>query len=156
MVEFQSYVRGYHAYMQRWSPVVGQALSIKREPANVHDVHAVAVYYETKLSGMYIPYNPVAPTLSAFLVRDVNKGFAEVTGEKVNRGALEIPCTYRLYGPKHYVDRLKAIVENWRSCWICILININIVSCMDRKRRGKQEVWSCGCDKLSAFGGKFV
>ena len=36
---------------------------------------------------------------TAFLRRDINKGFAEVTGDKVNRGAgygLEVPCTYRL------------------------------------------------------------
>ena len=41
VVEFQSYVRGYHAYMLSWSPVVGQALRLKREPANAHDAHAV-------------------------------------------------------------------------------------------------------------------
>jgi hypothetical protein len=83
--------------MQSWSPVLGQALSIKREPANAHDVHAVAVYYENQVVG-HVPYN-LAPTVSAFLRRDVNKGFAEVTGGNVNRGAgygLEIPCTYRL------------------------------------------------------------
>ena len=92
--------------MQSWSPVVGQALRLKREPSNAHDVHAVAVYYENQVVG-HVPYN-LAPTVSAFLRRDVNKGFAEVTGDKVNRGAgygLEIPCTYRLYGPKPYVDR---------------------------------------------------
>ena len=90
--------------------VVGQALTLKREPANAH---AVAVYYENQVVG-HVPYN-LAPTVSAFLRRD---GFAEVTGDKVNRGAgygLEIPCTYRLYGPKPYVDRMKDIVENWRS-----------------------------------------
>ena len=71
----------------------------------------VAVYYENQVVG-HVPYNLV----SAFLRRD--DGFAEVTGDKVNRGAgygLEILCTYRLYGPKPDVDRLKGIVENWRS-----------------------------------------
>ena len=32
--------------MQSFSPVVGQALRLKREPANAHDVHAIPVYYE--------------------------------------------------------------------------------------------------------------
>ena len=44
-----------------------------------------------------------SPYLSWFLARDVNKAFAEVTGENVNRGAgygLEIPCVHRGYGPK--------------------------------------------------------
>ena len=43
VIEFQSYVRGYHAYMESWTPVAGQALVLKREPTNSHDVNAVAV-----------------------------------------------------------------------------------------------------------------
>ena len=42
----------------------------------------------------------------------------QVTGNKVNRGAglgLEIPCAYRLYGPKVYCDRLKKILEESTS-----------------------------------------
>ena len=52
---------------------------------------------------------------SIFLRRDVNKAFAEVTGQKVNRGAgygLDIPCTYRLYGPPAYINRMKQLVES--------------------------------------------
>lgn len=52
-------------------------------------------------------------SLAGFLRRDVNKAFAEVTGQKVNRGAgygLEIPYTYRLYGPPAYVNRMQEIV----------------------------------------------
>ena len=40
----------------------------------------------------------LAPTVSQFLRRDNNKGSAQVTGSRVNRGAdhgLEIPCIYR-------------------------------------------------------------
>ena len=65
----------------------------------------------------HIPYN-LAPKISAFLRRDVNKAFAEVTGARVNRGAgygLEIPCIYRLYGPKSYVERMRVICEEWRA-----------------------------------------
>ena len=93
-----------------------RASSIKREPANILDGHAVAVCNESQVVG-HVPYN-LAPTISAFLKRDVNKAFAEVTGPKVNRGAgygLEIPCIYRLYGPKSYVERMKAICEDWRA-----------------------------------------
>ena len=58
----------------------------------------------------HVPYN-LAPAVSHFLRRDMNKGFAEVTGGKVNRGAgygLEVPC---IYGPKAYTDRMKELVE---------------------------------------------
>ena len=58
----------------------------------------------------HVPRN-LSPSLRLFqfLRRDVNKAFAEVTGQKVNRGAgygLEIPCTYRLYDPPAYVNRM--------------------------------------------------
>ena len=39
-----------------------------------------------------------------------SKGFAEVTREKLNRGAgygLEIPCVYRLYGEMELIDTLQ-------------------------------------------------
>ena len=42
----------------------------------------------------HVPYN-LAPSISLFLERDINKALAKVIGEKVNRGAgygLEIPC----------------------------------------------------------------
>ena len=42
---------------------------MKRELANAHDMHAVAVYYERQIIG-HVPYN-LAPTMSAFLRRDV-------------------------------------------------------------------------------------
>ena len=70
-----------------------------------------AVYYDDDVVGHIFPYN-LAPKVSAFLKRDVNKGFAEITG--MNRGAgygLEVPCVYRLYGPKVYVNKLKEFID---------------------------------------------
>ena len=114
--EIDSYVRGYHAYMDVWSPVIGETVLVKREPSNVKDRHAVAIFKEDAVVG-HVPYN-IAPRFSQFLRRDVNKAFAEVTGEKVNRGAgygLEIPCVYRLYGPKVYIDRMKELIDSLRA-----------------------------------------
>ena len=60
------------------------------------------IYIPIVIGQGHVPYNLV-PTVS---------GFAEVTRDKVNRGTRysvesEIPCIYRLYGPKlySYVDR---------------------------------------------------
>ncbi len=111
VLEIHSYVRGYHAYMDIWTPVEGEVLLVKREPTNFKDRHAVAVFKDDAIVG-HVPYN-IAPRLSQFLRRDVNKAFAEVTGEKINRGAgygLEIPCVYRLYGPKVYMDTMKEVI----------------------------------------------
>ena len=69
-----------------------------------------AVYYDNDVVG-HIPYN-LAPKVSAFLKRDVDKGFAEITG--MNHGAgygLEVTCVYRLYGPKVYVNKLKEFID---------------------------------------------
>ena len=108
------YIRGYHAYLDTWTPVVGETLfsRLKREPSNEKDSSAVAVMKEDIIVG-HVPYN-IASVIFQFLRRDCNKGFVEVTGSKVNRGAgygLEIPSTYRLYGPRPYTDRVQQIAD---------------------------------------------
>ena len=69
-------------------------------------------FLNTHLRWFQVPFN-LASRLYYFLQRDVNKAFVQVTGEKVNRGeghGLEVPCVYRLYGPKVYIDRMKELV----------------------------------------------
>ena len=91
--EFNSYVRGYHAYQDLWSPQLGDVLPIEREPTNHEDKFAVTVKLEGHVVG-HFPFN-IAPTISHFLNR--NKGTVEVTGKRINRGAgygLELPCKY--------------------------------------------------------------
>ena len=115
-LEINSFVRGYHAYIDVWNPVQGEVLLVKREPTNCIDPNAVAVCKEDIVVG-HVP-NSVAKTLSQFLRRDFNKAFAEITGDKVNRRAgygLEIPCIYRLYGPRVYIEKIKELVERLRS-----------------------------------------
>ena len=116
VLEICSYVRGYHAYMDIWTPIEGQTLLVRREPTNSEDNNAVGVFLEDVIVG-HVPRN-LAPRFSQFLRRDVNKAFAEVTGEKVNRGGgygLEVPCVYRLYGPKVYLEKMKQLVNSLRT-----------------------------------------
>ena len=113
VLRISSYVRGYHAYMEVWTPVQDEMLLLKREPTNVADRNAVAVFKEDQVVG-HVPFN-LAPSISLFLKRDINKAFAKVVGEKVNRGAgygLEILCVYHLYGRKPYVDKMKELVDS--------------------------------------------
>ena len=113
LLQISSYVRGYHAYMELWTPVQDEMLILKREPTNVADKNAVAVYKEDQVVG-HVPFN-LAPSISLFLKRDIKKAFAKVVGEKVNRVAgygLEIPCIYHLYGPKPYVDKMKELMDS--------------------------------------------
>lgn len=111
-----SYIRGYHAYQDVWSPFTGEVLPFEREPDNPEDVHAVAIKRAGRIVG-HVPFN-LAPTVSAFLRRSRNKCLVEVRGSKVNRGGgygLEIPCEYHFIGPKDYIDKLDKICKNLQS-----------------------------------------
>jgi hypothetical protein len=76
-------IRGYHAYIGLWTPTIGEVLLVKPEPTNEKDSNAVAVLKEDSIVG-HVPQN-LSLRLFHFLRRDVNKAFAEVTGQKVNR-----------------------------------------------------------------------
>ena len=57
-------------------------------------------------------------TVSQFLRRDVNKAFAQVTGDYVDRGTgygPEVPCIYRFYGPEPYLTS-----GNFKSCFLLL------------------------------------
>ena len=51
---------------------------MRREPGNLKDSNAVAVYFENSVVG-HVPYN-LSASLSHFLSREINKAFAEVVG----------------------------------------------------------------------------
>lgn len=107
-----SFVRGYHAYMDVWEPQIGEVLTLEREPHNQVDRHAVSTVKSGLVVG-HVPFN-LAPVFSPFLKRSFNKGTAEITGGKVNRGAgygLEVPCIYHLYGPKVYLERVGGLIS---------------------------------------------
>ena len=110
--EFDSYIRGYHAYKAMWNPALGDVLPLERETTNVKDKFALALMKGSTVVG-HIPYN-IAPAVSHFLKRSINKATVEVTGAAVNRRAgygLEIPCKYRFYGTIDYIERLRLILS---------------------------------------------
>lgn len=56
MFHFNSYIRGYHAYIDVWTPVLNEELILKREPTNYRDSNAVAVMKEEVIVG-HVPFN---------------------------------------------------------------------------------------------------
>ena len=74
--EIDSYIRGYHAYMDRWEYEVGEVLPLRREPDNEVDVNYVAIMKDEEIVG-HVPFN-LTRLISQFLQRDVNVGFMEV------------------------------------------------------------------------------
>ena len=122
--EIHSFVRGAHAYQEHWQTRTGQMLNLNREPENCRYKCAVAILKADGTIVGHIPYN-FARLISPFLVRDCNKGMAEITGERVNRSAgygLEVPCVYRLYGPKSIFNGLKGSVKTQRKTTLVRII----------------------------------
>ena len=48
VLEIHSFLRGHHAYMEIWTPVVGEIIVVKIESTNRHDIHAVTIYRDTE------------------------------------------------------------------------------------------------------------
>lgn len=115
-LELPSFVRGYHAYMDIWVPMIGETLTLQREPNNRVDEAAVAVVRDGVVVG-HVPTN-LASIVFHFLSRDGNTAFAEIAGNKVNRGAgygLEVPCVYKFYGIQRFIERLETLVADLRK-----------------------------------------
>ena len=111
-VDITSFVRGHHAYQETWLPHVQEVLLLEREPLNSVDNYAVTIVKSGTVVG-HVPQKCSA-LFFHFLIRSQNSGVTEATGTEVNRGTgygLEIPCIYRLYGKRAYIERLKTAVE---------------------------------------------
>ncbi len=65
--EINSFVRGYHAYISVWDPVVSEELNLEREPGNIEDQRAVAV----KKNGQVVGHMPrhISPTVFFFFIK---------------------------------------------------------------------------------------
>ena len=49
--ETESVIKGYHAYMNDWTPILGKNLSTHPEPGNEIDKYAVAVTKDARVIG---------------------------------------------------------------------------------------------------------
>ena len=106
---FSSFLRGYHAYMDIWVPLIGDdSLTCQKEHGNMHDHHAVAIKQDGRTVG-HIPKN-----MTGFIWRflclpntSVRVEVLAVLGPRMNRGAghgLEVPVNYRFLGHQKAVD----------------------------------------------------
>ena len=113
-------MRCYHAYKDIWNPRIGEVLPLEREPNNSEDRFAVAIKRTGSVVG-HVRFN-IAPLVSAFLRRDVNKGLVEVTFHPLSTivihtlgYGLEVPSTYHFYGAKCFIDKLKEFISRGSS-----------------------------------------
>ena len=99
----ESMIKGYHAYMNDWTPVLGESLQTRPEPENEIDKYAVAVTKDEKVIGHLKKGKTgrYAKTIFANIT---------VTGKRVNLGdreGLQIPCTISFQGEEKYIEILK-------------------------------------------------
>ena len=108
----ESTVRGYHAYMNNWTPVSGQILQVDREGDNIHYPFAVATSY----GGSVVGHLPIEfSKLAWHFLQHGGRIVCKITGRRkrssvLNKG-LVIPCTYTFSGKPAMVKKLVKMME---------------------------------------------
>lgn len=110
---FDSFIRGYHAYMGIWEPKIGdEDFTFVNENDNQYDQFAIAVTFEGRTVG-HVPKN-LSKILNRFTKIPSCELKCRVTGKRVNRGAgygLEIPVSYTLIGVEKAIDWAQKNIE---------------------------------------------
>ena len=121
--QYQSFARGYHVYMDIWTPLVGEMLKCMHEPSNEVDENAIAIVRTDSLRKEsivgHMPQN-ISKICMLFLKVPNTSITAEVVGERLNRGGgygLEIPVMYRFHGPEKLINWLGKKIKSIRSDW---------------------------------------
>ena len=108
---FNSYARGYHAYMKIWNPVDGAVLVCTRETDNPHDNYAVSIIRNSYVVG-HVPLG-LSKTFSNFLSLPVSTMLCIVTGKRLNCGAglgLETLVVYQARGHEKALQWLEKTI----------------------------------------------
>ena len=115
--DLKTHIKGYHAYMTKWTPKNGEILKARPEPENEYDKYVVAVERCGNVVGHLSKGRSAhfAKTVSYFL-RESNENCCrvEVTDKRVNLGngeGLQIPCIIYFSGKAKFVSKLKDILS---------------------------------------------
>ena len=125
--DLKTHIKGYHAYMTKWTPKNGEILKDRSEPENEYDKYAVAVERCGDVVGHLSKGRSArfAETVSYFLrASNGNCCRVEVKGKRVNLGdgeGLQIPCILHFSGEAKFVSKLKDILPQlMEKSSICI------------------------------------
>ena len=114
--DLKTHIKGYHAYMTKWTHKNGEILKARPQPENQYDEYAVAVERCGDVVGHLSKERSVrfAKTVSYFLrASNENCCRIEVRGKRVNLGdgeGLQIPCTLHFSGKAKFTSKLKDIL----------------------------------------------
>ena len=122
-----SFVRGYHVYMNIWEPLVGECLKSRKEPTNEIDNTTVAVTcinsYSEKVVVGHVPKN-ISKVVFMFLSLPHRALDIFVTGKRINGGGgygLETPAFFIFMALKNWLKNKinkieKKLKENVTHC----------------------------------------
>ena len=108
---FNSYVRGYHAYMKIWNPVDGAVSVCMRETDNPRDNYALSIIRNSYVVG-HVSLG-LSKTFSNFLSLPVSTILCIVTEKRLNRVAglgLEILVMYQARGHEKALQWLEKTI----------------------------------------------
>ena len=111
--ETESVIKGCHAYMNDWTPILGENLSARPEPQNQIEKYAVAITKDARVIGHLNKGKTgrYAKTIFYFLqANPMSTASITVMGKRVNFGdgqGLKIPCTILFKGEEKYTEVLK-------------------------------------------------
>ena len=130
VLQVNSFIRGYHEYLDVWLPNMDDEYHLKREPGNKMDPNDVAIVRPVPRGRSREEFAPkpnhqnelgddsqvlghvpklMAIWLTKFLKRATNNGKTVVKGKRLNRGGgygLEVPCEYHFMGDKMSIEWL--------------------------------------------------
>ena len=114
--DLKTHIKGYHAYMTKWTPKNGEILKARPEPKSKHNKYAIAVERCGDVVGHLSKVRSArfAKTVSHFLrASNENCCRVEVTGKRANLGdgeGLQIACILYFSGEAKFVSKLKYIL----------------------------------------------
>ena len=114
--DLKTHVKGYNAYMTKWTPKNREILKARPEPRNEYDKYVLQIERCGDVVGHLSKGRSVrfVKTVSYFLrASNENCYRVEATGKRVNLGdgeGLEIPCILHISGEAKFVSKLKNIL----------------------------------------------
>lgn len=108
-----SAVRGFHHYIRVWKPEQDEKLSTKREITNPYDRYAIAVMRGKRVVG-HMPAE--IARISWYFIRNGRRITCVITSTRrrrsnLERGGMEIPCSYIFTGAVMYRARLERMLK---------------------------------------------
>ena len=100
--------RIHHNLYLVWSPFIGESLNTQIELGNVHDKYAVKVLKNQAVVG-HVPRE--ISRYCSFVLNSGRTMGATVSGARENRrgNGMEVPCKYKLKGPKTFLSKAEYI-----------------------------------------------